>query len=67
MAEALTEESPTIPTATVTQKQTVADWATNPDFPDNFTVGAPTASGSWTLSYTTDASGTITGVTATHS
>lgn len=46
---------------TVTQKQTVAGWATSPDLP--FTVADPTASGSWTVSI--DAS---TGaVTATHS
>ncbi len=67
MAEAVTNESPTIPTATVTQKQTVADWGTAPDFPDNFAVDAPTASGSWTLTYTTDSSGLVTGVKATHS
>ena len=67
MAAALTEETPTIPTATVDQKQTVANWATDPDFPDNFEVDNPTTSGSWTLEYAQDANGLITGVIANHS
>ena len=67
MAAALTDESATIPTAAVAQKQTASGWDTSPDFPDNFEVDDPTTSGSWTLTYTKDGSGMITGVKATHS
>ena len=56
----------TPPTATVTARQTVAGWASNPEFPANFTVGATTAAtGKWTLTYTKDDDGLITGMTAT--
>lgn len=65
MADAITNEGSTM-TKTVEQKQTVANWASAPDFPDNFTVAVPKASGSWTLAFTKDASGLITGVEATN-
>ena len=64
MADAITDENST-KTATVKQEQTVANWATTPDFPSNFTVAAPTTAGSnWTLSLTKDANGLVTGVEA---
>ena len=65
LAAALSDDNTTM-TKTVTQKQTVTGWVTNPDFADNFTVDAPTTAGTtWTLSYTTDAtSGLVTGVQA---
>ena len=65
MAAALDPTPPAAPpTASVDQNQTAAGWASAPDFPDNFTVSAPKASGGWTLTYTKDADGNITGVTA---
>ena len=55
-----------VPNATVEAKQTISGWATSPEFPANFTVGATTSSaGSWTLTYDKDASGQIKGVIAT--
>lgn len=67
MALALeSNEAATPPTATVTAKQTVAGWASSPEFPANFTVAATTAkTGSWTLAYSKDGNGLITGMTAT--
>ena len=63
MADAISDDSSTM-TKTVEQKQTAADWQTSPDFPDNFEVATPTASGSWTLTFAKDAKGLITGVKA---
>ena len=54
-------------TKTVEQKQTVANWASAPDFAENFEVDDPTASGTWTLTYVTDTDGLVTGIKATHS
>jgi type IV pilus assembly protein PilA len=63
MADALTNET-TTGTKTVTQKQTVSNWATAPTWPENFTVSNPKdTSGTWTLSYTLSNS-LVTGVTA---
>lgn len=67
MAAALESNSlATPPTTTVPAKQTVAGWASSPDFPDNFTVNATTAAtGLWTLEYSYDTDGLITGMIAT--
>lgn len=69
MAEAISNDETTWPSdyATVTQKQTVAGWVTNPEFPANLTVDDPEDSGSWTLAYDTDSDGLVIGATATHS
>ena len=68
MAEALSNDATTWPAdyASVEQKQTVAGWATNPDFPVNMSVDAPKASGTWTLDYTKDTNGLVTGAKATN-
>ena len=66
MADALTSE--TTPTArTVAVNQTVAAWASEPDWPENFTVEATTdqKKTSWSVAAVTDASGLVTGVKAT--
>ncbi len=65
MAAALEDNTgTTIPTPTVKANQTANGWASNPQFPSNFSVDTPTGKGSWALSYTKDSDNLITGVQA---
>lgn len=45
---------------TVTQKQTQANWQSSPEWPENFTVNAPTkSSGSWSVAMNDAGSGAV--------